>query len=321
MDFHIQTVGWQGYKIGMELSDVGHAFAALEELDQLKGQARNQRLELLMRHRDNCELKTVFRLATDWRLEFGVLTTGMGVSDGNQTFTVEDSWRAFLDLIEVFEPSRLLTNRKRLASFLEDCHPLVGKWALRVLDRDLGIYLSTKLLAKIWGTDVCVPFQVPPLTISRPDAVRTFIFVHDGKPVTYTANFRKFNTANDCFGKQIARIQNDCVIEGWVTSNDWALTQSLLTHHASTLSKGGFKSLYYGLRFEAVSFYHGDNYYRGDFRSDRHRLVETVASLHKRTSITLSQASGFTREHSVDAGCPQGAFDNRPILQLSSYLT
>ncbi len=302
--FQIQRMGGQGYKIGMELSNVSRAFAALEELDQIKGQARNQRLELLTRHQDNYELKTVFRLATDWRLEFGVLTTGLGVLDRRNTTTVEHSWRVFLNLIEAFEPSRLLTNRKKVMAFLQECHPLVGKWALRTLDRDLGVYLSTKMLAKVWGDEVCVPFQVPPLTTSRPDAVRTLIFVHQGRPVTYTANFRKFNTANDCFGKQIARIQNDCVIEGWVTSNDWTLTQSLLTHHASTLSKGGFKSLYYGLRFEAVSFYHGDNYYRGDFRPDRRRLIETVMGLNKRTSITLSQASGLTREHAIDAGCP-----------------
>jgi hypothetical protein len=273
----------------MNRSETSEAFQVLEQLDQVKGQARNLRLQILTEHQDNKVLKTIFSLATDWRSDLGLNVTGISSCPSDTTLPIDESWSMFLDLLsEVEQRSGLIGNRKKMMRFLEVCHPLVAKWSLRIVNRDLAIYLSTKMLAKIWGNAVGVPFQVPSSSTIMMNGVRTFIFVRHGRPVTYTEGFRKFNTANDCFGKQIARSCSDGVVEGWVTSSDWPLTQSLLSHHASTLSKAGFKSLYYSLQFELINFYHNEDFEKAQYIPDNKYLFAILKSLNPRSSIRLS---------------------------------
>jgi hypothetical protein len=275
-------------------TDIQKTFAVLALLDSIRGQARNQRLQLLNEHRDLSTLKRVFALTYDWRQDLGINPTGISISDRHPEVSIwglDDSWSHFLNLISSTQQGLVgfVSRRRKFRTFLDQSHPLVAKWCLRILNRDLQVFISTKMLAKVWGNEVCIPFSVPTITEARTDGIRIYIFITNGMPVTFTDRFRNCAVANDCFGKQIARNCRNGVVEGWMTSSDWALTQSLLSHHISTMSKGGFKSVYYGLRLELLNYYHHDQFESGTFAPTNGELPTIVKSLHPRSSIRLAK--------------------------------
>ncbi len=281
----------------MKPQEITEAFEVLEALDKIEGQARNKRLDLLRLHAGNSVLKTIFKSAYDWRIELGMNPIGLALKVAYQnapTSTLEHSYSEFLELISETrsKSGSFLLNRRKLRRFLDFAHPLLAKWSLRVFERDLKIYLSTKMIGKIWGSDICIPFHVPLALQQRTNGIRTFIFIYNGQPVTFTEGFRKFTVANDCFAKQFGRVVDNAVIEGWVTSNDWELSHSLLSHHISTMSKPGFKSLYYGLKFEAMNLYQPHEFEQGNFQAHNQELIKIIARLNPRTSIKLSQEFG-----------------------------
>lgn len=140
----------------MELQEIISAFEVLETLDKIEGQARNQRLQILQIHCENKILKRVFKLTYDWRIDLDINPMGLELKPVDQiasTWSLFDSWGQFLSLIFEAQHGSLgfLSKRKKLRRFLDQAHPLVAKWSLRIIQGDLQIYLSIKLLTKIWS--------------------------------------------------------------------------------------------------------------------------------------------------------------------------
>ena len=185
----------------MEPLQVHRAFAVLDELDSLVGQARNRRLEILGENQSNTILREIFRLTYDWRIEIGIVPVGLGIKrnrSSSQSLSLDQSWIDFMNLVtDVQMGVGFLMSRKKFNKFFEICNPVVGKWAERIINRDLKIFLSTKMLMKVWGDGIFIPFKIPPNQRSEINGMRTFIFIHNHRPVTYTEGFRKFAFAND----------------------------------------------------------------------------------------------------------------------------
>ncbi len=291
--------------------EIQSAFEALEQLDALRGQARNARLQILQQHQGNCVLKTFFSFACDWRLaSAGISISTLEIDDQFSGYTsLEQGTRELFALTKktFSSPVGNVRIRLKLRRLYSEWHPLVRKWGLRMLTRDMRVFVGLNLLRTIWPEDF-VLFAVPPSHEPVSDGQRLFIFLDS--PIAYTETGRPHQLALELFGRRLHKIQNTGVLEAILrsTTNEWPLIEHILNSHVSSTGFVGLRNLSSKLSLDLVAWHNTKSFEKQNFNGDRQMLstlTEQVKNIFPNLPVTttgiLDQESQLSRPAALSA--------------------
>ncbi len=262
-------------------SDILTAFSAIDSLWAIRGQARNRRIEVLTRNRENSVLKNLVSLAYDFTHSFQVSIPDQLMGE-NPESNLEQNYCDFLALTRALtyrECAGLKAHRECLAFLREKCGRTESRAYLHVLQHDLHCGISLRLAGKIWP-DLDMEFDLPK-TETDIQGMRAYFILRDGHIVCYSDGFREFPFFEATFGAQLKRgSSGDVIIEAMISSKDWEFTEKVLHSKIKTFGKRAWKDAFYGIRCTLLNSYPVTSL----FKSEKSKVVgdqQLLSAIHR----------------------------------------